>query len=88
VSLVIIAGLLSLIPFVYLLRLMTDARQLRERCRARTLVYPENARTDEGLLLELPYVNMNWNGRTARRAASGRVPTDAGKEADGPSQAA
>lgn len=87
-SLVIIAGLLSLIPFAYLLRLMTDARQLRERCRARALVFPENAQTDEGLLLELPYASMKWNGRTARRAASGRVPTDAGKDADGPSRAA
>lgn len=87
-SLVIIAGLLSLIPFAYLLRLMTDARQLRERCRARAFIYPENAQTDEGLLLELPYASMKWNGRTARRAASDHEPTDAGTRADGPSQAA
>ena len=87
-NLVIISGLLSLIPFVYLLRLMTDARQLRERCRARALVHPENAQTDNGLLLELPYASMKWNGRTARKAASHRFPMDAGKDADGPSQAA
>ncbi|MCU0244078.1 MAG: hypothetical protein MUE80_04920 [Acidobacteria bacterium] len=40
---VLIAGIFSLIPFVYLLRILTDARQLRQRFRARTLVYSESA---------------------------------------------
>jgi hypothetical protein len=88
VSLVIIAGILSLIPFVYLLRLMTDARQLRERCRARALVFSKNTQPGEELLLDIPYMNAKWTSRIARGAASGHFPTDAEKEAEGPSQAA
>lgn len=77
-NLVVFAGVLSLIPFVYLLRLMTDARQLRERFRTRALVYAEDA---------LPYLNTRWSGQSARRAASDPAPAEAGHRAGGPPQA-
>lgn len=86
-NLAIFAGILSLIPFVYLLRLMTDARQLRERYRARALVYSESAQLGEGLLLELPNMHDKRSGRPLRRTASDLASADPAREAGGPPQA-
>lgn len=77
-NLVLIAGIFSLIPFVYLLRILTDARQLRQRFRARALVYSEAAPVPDGPLSEIPYLGGNRQERRAR--------TDAVHQAGGPSQ--
>ena len=71
-SLVLIAGIFSLIPFVYLLRVLTDARQLRQRFRARALAYSESALASAGPFSEIRYL--------------GGDRTDAVREAGGPSQ--
>ncbi len=85
-NLVLIAGIFSLIPFVYLIRILTDARQLRQRFRPRALAYSESAAAPDGRFSEVPYLGGNWSERTARTPADALAPSDAGREAGGPSQ--
>lgn len=85
-NLVLIAGIFSLIPFVYLIRILTDARQLRQRFRPRALAYSESAGTPDGRFSDVPYLGGTWSERTARTPVGSPAPGDAGREAGGPSQ--
>ncbi|MGB8959389.1 MAG: hypothetical protein WCC00_10335 [Candidatus Aminicenantales bacterium] len=48
-TLILAAGFFSLIPPVYLLRLMADARKLEKRLLGRQTGYGESAQVAEGL---------------------------------------
>lgn len=83
-NLVLFAGILSLIPFVYLLRILTDARQLRQRFRARALVHSQSGPPSDGRFSDVPYIGGDWSERLARTAVEAQASRDAGQEAGGP----
>jgi len=86
VNLVLIAAVFSLIPFIYLLRILTDARQLRNRFRSRALAYSESAVAPDGRFSEAPYLGGKWNERAARTSVDTLAPSDAVQETRSPSQ--
>lgn len=85
-NLVLIAAVFSLIPFIYLLRILTDARQLRNRFRSRALAYSESAVAHDSRFSEAPYHGGNWNERAARTSVDTLAPSDAVQETRSPSQ--